>query len=241
MTGTLCLLIEGREMKHFLSLFFCMLFILLPVYIVNGQSLQIDDQEMIFAFGEVFDWYDQALELQKKASDEDSSFLMDKVLNALYDARIFVMLSLDEENLLNEDKGDIEHQEQKCFSSNEYLLCQTPYVSLMQSYVQSDIYWRTDYLSIITYYYDDLGRYAGYQRIDAARRDDGQVLFYLNIHDPINVMTSRCAVWQDTNDEIRTIYFGSLGAVLDVNLDVDAWQSGEDFEWDELLLYSRFQ
>lgn len=236
-----CLLIDGEKFK--MKQFCFSLLLILSFFAwtnVFAQDDLLEDQELLFTFGEVSAWYEESLTIQEQAKDEDSVFLMDQVSKALYDMRLFVMLSLEDDYILREDKGDIIYQEENCFHTDDYLLCQTPYISVMKSYVQSDAYWRTNYLSIKTYYYDDQGRYSGSQRIDAARREDGQVLFYLNIYDPRNVISSRCVVWMTAEGEVKSLYFVTLGMVLDVYLDVDRWQSGEDIVWDESLLYSKY-
>ncbi len=217
----------------------CLLIILFLaiIQIVHGEEtgITLDDFSESAIYASL--WSERASGLQESTIDPDCGYLLEDIVGTLQDVSYLLLESKDANKLLSVSIGEIEPTENSSNKLPNATMCETAYLNEMNSILQVSTYRKDNYYSATISYYDNEGVFWATKTIAAAMRENGDILFYLNIYDDGNYLSNRCIVLCDESGE-KALFIRSLGNIQRTVINVEQWQTGVDYEWGEWLLYS---
>ena len=182
------------------------------------------------------EWNVYLAEQTAEITEEKTLSTLESANMMLMEAQTIQMLSLKQQ-CIKEQKEDMIPQERMARQTEGEEAVHTGiyWLEELGEYVSCETLFRDNYLYASQSTYTQDGAYIGTQIVELGTRDDETIVLIID-YDNTHSLTGRFAV--RIKDGIGEVIFTkTIGKYLNVVLNVDMWQSGEDYgEWSKKLL-----
>lgn len=222
--------------KRFLILALALMWVLVGVsgkaeQELNNQKVMAEACEKLTVWENTFRTWNAAY----TEDDDKTMFQLGQNVLTVSQSVILEAMSGEERNI--SIQNDLFYRENQCHSSEQNTYCQTSVIWMeeLQCFATCDMVYRDQYVSVKYSLYDNNGIFIGTQRLEVGQRNNEAIMLVVDYDNTINA-TGRFAMKIDgTSSDI--IFTKTLGMNLDIVLDINGWQYGENIaEWNKKLL-----